>query len=102
MRELSESEKLEDVLKEKSLCVVDFFATWCGPCKKVSAELDVLESKHADTLFVKVDVDTHESLAVEYSVESLPTVVVFKDAVKIGSFVGASPKLSEQIAKLLV
>ena len=68
-----EKENLEEVIKE-GIWIVDFYADWCGPCKMLSP---VLESMDANIL--KVNVDTHENLAVTYGVMSIPTICFFKD-----------------------
>lgn len=68
-----ENEKLNDVIKE-GVFVVDFFAEWCGPCKMLGPVLEELDAN-----VLKVNVDTHEELAREYGVMSIPTICFFKD-----------------------
>ena len=93
-----EEEKLEDVVKS-GVVIVDFFATWCGPCKMLSPVLDSL----ADSLdIVKVDVDKHDDLARKYGVMSVPTLILFKDGVEVSKHIGFIPeeKIREIVAKM--
>ncbi|KAF9172410.1 hypothetical protein BGX21_003451 [Mortierella sp. AD011] len=72
------------------LVVVDFFATWCGPCKTLAPVLEGLEKKHASTIFAKVDVDSAQDCASKYEVNAMPTVVFFKSSSEVGRVVGAN------------
>lgn len=66
----------KEVQDEKVL--VDFFATWCGPCKMLMPVLESYEKQHSDIKILKVDVDLFPELAKEYAVMSVPTLLVFK------------------------
>ena len=80
--------------------VVDFFATWCGPCKKLSPTLDEVSEEFGDRVnIVKVDVDESEDLAMTYGIRSVPTVLFFKNGQQVDKFVGALPK-SEIVSKI--
>ncbi|MFA1609993.1 thioredoxin [Halobellus rubicundus] len=68
--------------------VLDFYADWCGPCKKQDPILDELESEYGDVDFQKIDVDEEQDLANQYQVRSLPTVVVERDGEIVDRFVG--------------
>lgn len=80
-------EKLNDIVKD-GYVLVDFFATWCGPCKMQGAVLEKIEDK---LKIVKVDVDEREDLAREYGVMSIPTLVLFKDGEIAKKNVGFTP-----------
>ncbi|MCA9370214.1 MAG: thioredoxin [Pseudomonadales bacterium] len=68
---------------------VDFFATWCGPCKMAAPVVDELSSEYHDTAVIaKVDVDENQPLAQQYGVMSIPTVVMFKDGKEVDRVVG--------------
>jgi len=82
------NENFQEEIKT-GLVLVDFFATWCGPCKMQSAVLEEIEN---EVKIIKVDVDQHESLAREYSVMSIPTLILFKDGAVVTKNVGFMPK----------
>lgn len=69
-----------EIIKGEKPTLVDFFATWCGPCKMQSPILEQLKSKVGDkATIVKVDVDANQELAARYQVRSIPTLIVFKN-----------------------
>lgn len=73
-------EKFEDIIKSEKPVLVDFFATWCGPCKMQHPILEELHSKIGDKArILTVDIDKNEQLAAIYNVRSVPTLMVFKD-----------------------
>ncbi|CAO3563493.1 unnamed protein product [Mortierella alpina] len=72
------------------LVIVDFFATWCGPCQTLAPILEGLEKKHSSTLFAKVDVDKATDCASEHKVTAMPTIVFLKNKVEVGRVVGAN------------
>ncbi|KAF9573088.1 hypothetical protein EC968_009048 [Mortierella alpina] len=71
------------------LVVVDFFATWCGPCKTLAPILEGLKKKHTGTIFIKVDVDEAQDCAKQYSISSMPTILFFKNKSEVGRVIGA-------------
>ncbi|WP_026196400.1 thioredoxin [Corynebacterium lubricantis] len=73
--------------------VVDFWAEWCGPCKKLSPLLDEIASDMGEKITVaKVDVDSERTLGAMFQVMSIPTVLIFKNGEKVDEFVGLRPK----------
>lgn len=82
----------QEVLDQKGLVFVDFYAEWCGPCKVTSPIIEGLSNETQNMKFVEVDVDKAPDTAAQYSVFSIPTFVIFKDGAPISSFVGAMGK----------
>lgn len=81
----------DETIKENPLVLVDFWAEWCGPCKKVSPILDEI-SNETGLLVGKLNVDENPKKSVEFSVSSIPTMVLFKDGVPVKTIIGAKPK----------
>jgi thioredoxin 1 len=82
-----------DVLKSDKTVVVDFWATWCGPCKMVAPVLDEIAGENKDKLTVaKLDIDANPETARSFNVMSIPTMIVFKDGKPVKQIVGAKPK----------
>ncbi|XP_054275999.1 thioredoxin-2 isoform X1 [Macrosteles quadrilineatus] len=99
---ITDEEDLKTKLKEAgdNLVVIDFFATWCGPCKMISPKIEEMAAEMQDVVFLKVDVDECESIAGEYNVSSMPTFVFIKKGERVDSFAGANyDKLKETVTK---
>lgn len=82
----------QEVLEAKGKVLVDFFATWCGPCRMMSPIVDQLADELADVKVCKVDIDQAEALATEYGVEVVPTFIVFENGESVKSVSGVMPK----------
>ncbi len=83
----------QEVLKADLPVLVDFWATWCGPCRMLGPELEKLAEEQEGKLIVaKVNVDEEEELAEQFGVMSIPTMIVFKNGEKKGQRVGFSKK----------
>lgn len=73
------------------LVVIDFFATWCGPCKMIAPKLEEISNSMAEKVVVlKVDVDDCEEVALEYNISSMPTFVFVKNGAEVQRFSGAN------------
>lgn len=94
---------LDTVVSKKGATVVDFFATWCGPCRALGPVLDEL-SEEVDYNIVKVDVDQYQDLAAFYGVRSIPTLVIFKDGKPVETLIGGRSKeqLKEDVEKVIL
>ena len=72
-------EKFNDIINGEQLTLVDFFATWCGPCKQMHPVLEQLKQELGDSIrIVKLDVDKNEALAAAYRIQSVPTLMLFR------------------------
>ena len=92
--------EFEELKKQPGVLVVDFFATWCGPCKMLSPVLEeVAEELAGKAAIVKVDVDESGELASSYGIMSVPTLIVFKDGEAVEMSTGFQPK--EQLKAMI-
>jgi thioredoxin 1 len=100
----SEATFSSDVLQAQTPVVVDFYATWCGPCKMMMPIVSKLANRYNGRVkFVRVDIDKNKTLASEYQVTAIPTFVFFKDGKRGETFTGAVPEeaLAQGIEKTL-
>ena len=89
----------EKVLKSDKTVLVDFYAEWCGPCKMIAPFIEELALEHSEYVFAEVNVDNNMPLAMAYSVESIPLLLVFKDGKIVKKSLGYKQK--DDILKLL-
>lgn len=97
--QINENNFHEEVEAHKGLVLLDFFATWCGPCKMLAPVLDALGEEVQDVKICKSDVDEASALAAKFGVQSIPTVVLFRDGEVVDGFVGFRAK--EQILPMI-
>lgn len=88
-----------EVLDSKEPVLVDFWATWCGPCQMLGPVIEEVAGEVTDVKICKLDVDENQELAKEYRVMSIPTLLVFKDGQIVKREVGAKPK--DEILQML-
>ncbi len=89
-----------DVLKSSEPVLVDFWASWCGPCKALSPKLEEMSGSYVGKVkFVKMDVDANHEIPAQFGIRGIPTLIVFKDGKMVDQLVGNQPK--EVIENLL-
>ena len=99
VNKLNEQNFKSEVLEKNGVVLVDFYADWCGPCKMVSPVVDEISDEREDIAVGKINVDESMLIAMQYNVQSIPTLIVFKDGVEKSRIVGYVPK--EEILKML-
>lgn len=96
------TKEFKELLEKEGLVLVDFYATWCGPCKMMAPVLEELaEELKDDVTIAKIDVDEESDLASEYRISSIPTLVLLKNGKPVDSAIGYRPAsfLAEMINK---
>jgi thioredoxin 1 len=79
MIHLTSENQFYNLIKDNNLVVLDFFATWCGPCKVLTPQLESLSKVYSNVVFVKVDVDEFEDIASTHQISAMPTVMFYKN-----------------------
>ena len=83
----------EEVLQSDKPVIVDFWAEWCGPCHAVAPVLDrIVEESNGDLKLVKVNIDEQPALSQRFGVQSIPTIILFKNGEPAAAAIGAQPK----------
>jgi thioredoxin 1 len=83
----------EEVLQSDKPVIVDFWAEWCGPCHAVAPVLDrIVEERNGDLKLVKVNIDEQPALSQRFGVQSIPTIILFKNGEPAAAAIGAQPK----------
>ena len=80
-----------DIVEKNATVLVDFWADWCGPCKRFAPVFEAASEQHADVVFAKVDTEAEPALAAAFGIRSIPTLLVFRDQVLIFQQAGSLP-----------
>ena len=86
--QLTNADDFDEIINEHAVVLVDFYADWCGPCQMMEPAVESLAAE-TDAAVVKVDVDVHQNLAGQFSVQGIPTLLVFADGELAERMVGA-------------
>ena len=89
----------KEVLQAEGTVLVDFWASWCGPCRMIAPAVEKISEEHPDVKVCKVNIDDEQELAIKYGVMSIPTLMVVKNGEVVNTAVGLRPK--EEIEELL-
>ena len=102
VREIKSKEEFNIILKNNKYVVVDFYAQWCGPCKRIAPEIDKLSQTNINVMFIKVDIEECEELADKYDIKSLPTFLFFVNGEKKDIVLGANlEELKKRVSTIL-
>ncbi len=89
---VTEASFKQEVLDHEGAVLVDFWATWCGPCRVLHPVLEEIAAERDDLKIVSIDIDENPGIAAQYEVLSIPTMILFKEGQLVNRMVGAMPK----------
>ena len=103
LKHINEDNFKTEVLEAERVTLVDFFATWCGPCQMLAPVLEKISNSRANFDRAKIDIDQLPDLAVEYGVEVVPTMVIFKNGKVMNKFEGfkSESEIVEEVSKYM-
>ena len=84
-------DNFNEIVEKNGIVLIDFWAEWCGPCKRFGPVFEAASDKHQDVVFAKVDTEAQPALAGAFGIRSIPTLMVFRDSVLIFQQAGSLP-----------
>jgi thioredoxin 1 len=84
-------DNFEQVVTENDIVLIDFWAAWCGPCRVFAPIFEAASEKHSDVVFAKIDTEAEQELAAYFQIQSIPTLMVFRDRVQLLAQPGVIP-----------
>ncbi len=85
------TDTFEDTVSKDGIVLVDFWADWCGPCKRFAPIFEDSSSEHPDIVHAKVDTEAHQELSIKYGITAIPTLMAFRDGIMVFNQAGALP-----------
>ena len=95
IKNINSTQEFDDMIKQNKYVLVDFWAAWCAPCRMVAPVIEKIAEQYSGKINVaKVDVDEQQELAIRYRIQSIPTVIFFKDGRLASKEIGVKPMSS--------
>ena len=89
---VNSKDEFDKIIKKNKICVCDFSAYWCGPCRMLAPVIEEISDENQNITFINVDVDQGQQLAMEFNIDAVPTIIVFKDGKPVNRVSGFMPK----------
>ena len=96
------AQEFNDIIGDNAIVIVDFWASWCGPCKSFAPIYEQVSENHPDIVFAKVNTEEEQELAAHFQIRSIPTLMIFREQVVLFAQPGmlSAPQLEEIIGKV--
>ena len=85
-------ENIEDLVEKNDIVIIDFWAPWCGPCRQFAPIFETASEKFPDVIFSKVNTEVEKEIAAHFSIRSIPTIMVFREAMLVFAQPGSIPE----------